>query len=330
MRFSIVVAAYNAEKYIDECISSLLSQDFEDYEVIFVDDGSNDRTLEFVQNHFKSSKLKIYSQKNTGVGPARMAGLRRSTGQFVLFFDADDVLDDRLFLKRCEKYVPISPDIMIFGAYNFQHQRSSLNKKLTNLCKLIENGIYSGSELSPFLFQFCYGWAWDKVFKREFLLKNQLLFPSLHHSEDLVLVFSSLILDPLIVIDKTVEIAHRIKYDGSVSGKYREQNPFDHFQAVEMLQKRMALVKGVQIYQKSFNNWLITFLFWHCCSIRDRDIQVRLIKATNGFLIEKQEIRDIIRDLKFAPRIKLWLLNSPYAMNLFCGLINSLRKCRER
>lgn len=329
MRFSIVVAAYNAEKYIDECISSLLTQDFEDYEVIFIDDGSNDRTLEFVQKHFKSSKLKIYSQKNTGVGPARMAGMHRSTGEYILFFDADDVLDDCLFLKRCEKYVQISPDIMIFGAYNFQHQRPSFNKKLTNLCKLIENGTYSGSELSPFLFQFCYGWAWDKVFKREFLLKNKLLFPSLCHSEDLVFVFSSLLLDPLIVIDKTVEIAHRIKYEGSVSGKYREQNPFDHFHAVEMLQKRMALVKGVQIYQKSFNNWLITFLFWHCWSIRNRNIRGRLIKATKDFLTEKQLVRDIVRDLKPVPRIKLLLLKFPYIMNLFCSLINALRSVQR-
>lgn len=325
MKFSIIVAAYNAEKYIDECISSLLLQDFKDYEVILVDDGSDDRTLELVQKYFWATNLKVYSQKNQGVGSARMVGMLRSVGEYLLFFDADDVLEDRLFLKRCENYLSISPDIVIFGAYNFRDQSPSLKKKLTNLDNLIKNGVYSGEQLSSFLFQFCYGWAWDKVFKRDFLLRNRITFPSLHHSEDLVFVFSSLILNPLIVVDKTIEIAHRLKYEGSVSGKYREQSPFDHFSAVEMLRKRMREVKGAQIYQKSFNNWVITFLFWHCYSMRDFNIQKLLIKTTKNYLLEELQTDIVVSDLKFFPRVKFWLLNSPGIMNLLC-LINTRLK----
>ena len=297
MKFSIVVAAYNAEKYIDECISSLLMQDFEDYEVIFVDDGSDDRTLELVKKHLKATNLKIYSQKNKGVGPARMAGMLRSIGEYILFFDADDVLEDRLFLKKCEKYLSVSPD----------------------------KGTYLGSELSPFPFQICYGWAWDKVFKREFLLKKQISFPSLRHSEDLVFVFSALLSNPVIVIDKSIEIAHRMKYEGSVSGEYRELNPFDHFYAIEMLQKKILQVKDKQIYQKSFNNWLITFLFWHCWSMRDRNIRAQLIRTTKNFLDQKMKAKDITSDLDFVPKMKLWLLKSPRIMNLFSPLIGCLK-----
>lgn len=325
MKFSIVVAAYNAEKYIDECISSLLMQDFEDYEVIFVDDGSDDRTLELVKKHLKANNLKIYSQKNKGVGPARMEGMLRSIGEYILFFDADDVLEDRLFLKKCEKYLSVSPDIIVFGAYNFRDQRSPFNKKLTNLPKFIEKGTYLGRELSPFLFQICYGWAWDKVFKREFLLKKQISFPSLRHSEDLVFVFSALLSNPVIVIDKSIEIAHRMKYEGSVSGEYRELNPFDHFYAIEMLQKKILQVKDKQIYQKSFNNWLITFLFWHCWSMRDRNIRAQLIKTTKNFLDQKMKAKDITSGLEFVPKMKLWLLKSPRIMNLFSPLIGCLK-----
>ena len=86
-KISIIVPCFNAEKYICRCVDSLLNQDYDNYEVVIVNDGSVDDTLNILNKHKNNSKIKIISQKNSGVSVARNTGISNSSGDFICFVD---------------------------------------------------------------------------------------------------------------------------------------------------------------------------------------------------------------------------------------------------
>lgn len=91
---SIIVPVYNTEKYIRECLNSLIQQSYSHIEIIAVDDGSTDNSLCLLKKlAAKDSRLKVFSQPNQGVSAARNLALSKATGTYVMFVDADDWID---------------------------------------------------------------------------------------------------------------------------------------------------------------------------------------------------------------------------------------------
>ena len=98
---SIIIPVYNAEKYLKECINSVLRQKLEDYEVILVDDGSTDSSLKICRSYeSKNSRIKVLHQTNQGVSSARNSGIKQANGDWLTFIDSDDVIDDTFFLHN--------------------------------------------------------------------------------------------------------------------------------------------------------------------------------------------------------------------------------------
>ena len=89
MKYSVVIPLYNKEHFIKKAIQSVLKQSFQDFEIIIVDDGSTDRSLEIARK-FESEKLKVYTQPNQGVSVARNKGIENASGEYIAFLDADD------------------------------------------------------------------------------------------------------------------------------------------------------------------------------------------------------------------------------------------------
>ena len=93
IKISIVIPVYNAEKYIKNTINSILEQSFKDYEIIIVNDGSLDSSLDICREfNDKHSQIHLYTQENKGVTAARKNGIENASGEFILFLDADDLL----------------------------------------------------------------------------------------------------------------------------------------------------------------------------------------------------------------------------------------------
>ena len=93
MRFSVIIPVYNVESFLERCIESVLSQDYEDYEIIAVDDGSKDSSLEILKSYErKTNKIHIISQENKGLGGARNTGIVCAKGDYLVFLDSDDYI----------------------------------------------------------------------------------------------------------------------------------------------------------------------------------------------------------------------------------------------
>lgn len=103
-RISVILAAYNAEQFLQRCLDSLSAQSFQDFEVVIIDDGSTDKTAQIAEKHAqKDSRFFVVHQANHGVAAARQAGLDRVNGEYVIHADADDWLEPEMLkeLNTC-------------------------------------------------------------------------------------------------------------------------------------------------------------------------------------------------------------------------------------
>ena len=99
MKFSVIIPCYNAEKYIVNCLDSICNNDYKDYEVILINDGSTDDTHEIIMNYISRYENFIYiKQDNKGVSAARNIGLEVVKGDYVTFVDADDTVSKNYFI----------------------------------------------------------------------------------------------------------------------------------------------------------------------------------------------------------------------------------------
>lgn len=176
MKYSIIVPLYNCEQYIEKCLESLLDQNYEgEYEVIVVNDGSVDGSLSIVQKISVSSKgkIKIVSQKNKGLSGARNTGLRMAIGQYIIFIDADDYVENSL-LKTVDQAMA-NQDLLLYGYYNdtyYNDERRSSDSKIF-ISQDIEE---CARNMNPLSFSGLIGYAWNKVYRREFLLEKNIWF----------------------------------------------------------------------------------------------------------------------------------------------------------
>ncbi len=108
MRFSIIVPAYNAEKFIQRCAESVLKQTYEDFELLIVNDGSKDDTLRVCQG-MQDPRVRVLSQENQGVSVARNTGIQNANGEYICFLDADDEFMPN-HLQTLEKAICTYPD----------------------------------------------------------------------------------------------------------------------------------------------------------------------------------------------------------------------------
>lgn len=177
-KVSIIMPMYNVEKYIGKSIQSVISQDFHDWELLIVNDGSPDNSREIAVNYASSdARIKILDKENGGLSDARNFGLSNATGEYVHFFDSDDWIESNFYstlLSSIEDY-----DLVVCG-YKVDSQFSVIER-----CKYygkLNNVI--GDDLCDFVCGYL-NFAWNKLFRRSFLLANNLNYEKgLYRIED--------------------------------------------------------------------------------------------------------------------------------------------------
>lgn len=199
MSFSIVVAVYNCEKYLSQCINSILSQDFKDYEIILVDDGSKDNSPIICDEYAKQhSQIKVIHKENGGPHSARKKGVEYASGEYIVTVDSDDCMSPGFlsyFDKEITKYN--NPDCVMFGCtYYDENLKNSINQQKN----LVVAKLYSGNEIEDLekvllydenmaginygslLYSLC-----TKVVKRNILYKSMSLCDeNVRYGEDLI------------------------------------------------------------------------------------------------------------------------------------------------
>lgn len=133
-RFSILVPVYNVEKYISVCIDSILAQQFTDYEVIIVDDGSTDESPSFCDRYAKKNaeRIKVIHKTNGGPFSARREGLKQAKGQYICFLDSDDFFDENILQILDEIIRSTNSDIIAFKWKKVDENGNVINDYITS------------------------------------------------------------------------------------------------------------------------------------------------------------------------------------------------------
>lgn len=196
-KFSIIIPIYNVEKYITKCLDSVFNQTLKDYEVIVVNDGTKDNSMDLVANY----PVHIINQKNQGLSAARNNGVKKATGDYLIFLDSDDYLEKDL-LKELSKSLKNTPDVVRFQIKEvFEDETKSpiiYNEEgFTNL-----NGKEAFSQIVKYHFVEN---AWCYAIKRSYYLKNKFKFREGTIHEDYGLM-------PLVIIK--AQTVNSISYPG--------------------------------------------------------------------------------------------------------------------
>lgn len=176
-QISIIVPVYNVEKYLRQCLDSIIVQTFTDWECILVDDGSKDNSSSICDEYaHNDNRFKVFHKKNGGVSSARNLGLAEANGNYICFLDSDDRMKPEL-LRTCTGKIGYS-DILIFGFERFGCRTDKMILKDLKVsgkeeCKSFLYKLKENGETSEF---FCF--PWNKLYKRDLLIDHNIQFPT--------------------------------------------------------------------------------------------------------------------------------------------------------
>ena len=221
MLISIIVPIYNVEDYLSKCLDSILSQTYKNIEVILVNDGSTDRSLQIAEKYVLADKRVILiSQKNAGLSAARNAGVDKAGGEYVVFVDSDDWLEADFISEFYEK---IKIDLPDFACCHSQYDNISSGKHY------IYGENYSFDKLSgelilqdAFLGKNIHTAVWGKIYKRNVLIENHISFePGIINEDTLYTMLVSLYAKEVVFVDKV--LYHSLERNGSISRSPKAQ-----------------------------------------------------------------------------------------------------------
>lgn len=182
-KVSIIIPMYNVENYIETCLDSVMNQTMKDYEVIVIDDGSVDHSYEKALEYQKRypQQMQVFKQENAGQGAVRNNGVKKASGEYILFVDSDDTVSE-YFVEEAYKAITEShSDIGIFDAVIVDENRQRKEDMIGCHCS---NTICTLQSYPQILFE--YPAPWNKIYKRSLFTENNIGYPTHMWYEDLV------------------------------------------------------------------------------------------------------------------------------------------------
>ena len=183
---SIIVPVFNTEKYLQKTLNSVLEQTENNWELIIVDDGSTDNSPLICDEFAKrDSRIKVFHKENGGLSDARNFGMQKTTGEYIAFLDSDDYIADNMIKVINRAIKNGNPDLIEFGWKYDSFGEISKNNSHSHPKEIVLDRVYIYDNIIPQLInikqrdsKFIYDFSWNKVFKKEIIESNNVLFDS--------------------------------------------------------------------------------------------------------------------------------------------------------
>lgn len=242
IKVSVIVPIYNAYDYLKEALDSILSQTLTDIEVICIDDGSTDRSLDIIKEaQQRDERVRIVTENNAGPSTARNKGILRVKGEYMIFLDADDFYEPRLLETMYERAVADRLDITVarFDIYNNKREKFTAATEEPHAHIFDHGSVASKNEYPDYIFESTTGYVWNKLFLTSFIIEKELTFaPELYVFEDVYFVCTALSLAERVGRVEDVMIHHRVYSDqhrAKLFKKYYNQVPVVYMRLKEFL-----------------------------------------------------------------------------------------------
>ena len=261
LKVSVIMPIYNAAEFLREGLDSLLKQTLHEIEIICVNDGSKDQSLEILREYEKKdSRIKIIDQKNQGAGAARNNGMHVAQGEYLAFLDSDDFFEPNMLEEAYNAAHKKDAEICVYNADLFDHTEKKYKKCTWAFRKQYfpENEPFAATDedVRDNIFRMFNGWPWDKLYKREYIDRIGIEYQNLRTTNDMFFVFIALARAKKIVTVDKILIHQRVNVKTSLS-RTREKSWDCFYIALLAMQKRLY-----DRMEKAFVNWALNFSLW--------------------------------------------------------------------
>ncbi len=307
---SIIVPVYNSEKYIRECIDSLLNQTYKDLEIICVNDGSKDNSLEILNEYATNdSRIKVYSKPNEGKGAAsaRNLGLSYATGEYVMFLDSDDFFELDMIESMVSKAEESSFDLVVCSADRYDDKLGCITGeyKHIELSDAPDKVFFSWKDCAEHIFQICDLIAWNKLYRRAMLIDNDLRFEPIPISDDQYIPALSMIYAKRIgVVDKPF-IHYRFN-TGSSQVDSQPKHPEAAYSATFSIVERLKSLGVYDDVKRSYLNMAIRLMREYFDKMTEIDTLRFLYDKYRNEVFPKLDATGLSKDFFYDIRIGEW------------------------
>ena len=276
---SVIVPVHNAEKYLEQCLESILGQTLGDIEVICVNDRSTDDSTVILDGFAeKDPRLSVLQSPGLGAGGARNIGLRAAKGKYLSFLDADDFFEPDMLEAAVEQAEKDSSDIVVYGSwvYDTVKQSNRQAKWRLQVDRLPPECPFKPSDISDRLFDVFGNDAWNKLFRASLIRENDLLFQEISRTNDLFFTCKALTRARLISVIDRCFAHYRVATKTSLQST-NDRDPLSFLKAYDALYSYLESSYLLPQYKETFSNHLVDGICTNVSSVHTTD-SVSLIK----------------------------------------------------
>ncbi len=245
-KISVIVPIYNAEKYLEQCIQSIIDQTMDGIEIILVNDGSTDGSLKIAKEFEKKhDNIKVISQKNMGVIEARINGYKNTTGEYIGWVDADDFIEKEMYEKMYQKVIETNAEVAICNYKFYPYQPNKKVKWYNNYKGKVDYKFISRNSLQ-----------WNKIIKKELLEKVNLvnLLKKIGESAYTIVLINT---DKIVTIDEEL-YNYRVGHS-SLSTNYKNYKWYE--ENIIKAKNKLNMIKGTKLEEewKEYFEYLVFY-----------------------------------------------------------------------
>lgn len=273
IKFSVIIPVYNVQDYLSECLDSIVGQTLTDIEIICVDNGSMDESLEILKKYAKRDKrIKILEIGRSNAGAARNAGLAVANGEFLYFIDSDDYCETDLLEKCYKKITEDKADVLVFRASMFD---TTTKKHEILSYSLVDNNLptkipFKPAEMKNHLFNSFQNWPWNKVFRHEFIKEKNISFQEVVRANDVMFVYLALAQAKKITILDDVLIHYRVGNKNSLQAT-NHLTPVAFWDAYRKTKEMLTKVGVYDVFERTYLNETMKGILYNYHSVKTKE-----------------------------------------------------------
>lgn len=300
-KITVIISVYNMEKYLNQCLDSIIDQTMTDIEIICVDDGATDSSSAILQEYAESDcRIKVITQENKGAAAARNAGIEAASGEYLFFIDADDFYEPDTIEKAYNAAKEHESDIVVFRSNFFNQKKNRYEENTWSIMpELLPNNPFSANDIPEKIFNIGAGWASDKIFKKSLIDEYGIRFQEIRTTNDMLFTYYAYVkAASIFVLDET--LGHvRIHAHESLSVT-REQSWDNVYLALLALKEKLVEENVYEKYKQSFVNWALNLLLWH----------IHTLKKPYAYQLRGKCVSEYFEKLDISGQSELYFYNS--------------------
>ena len=316
IKVSVIIPVYNVERYLRECLDTIVNQTLKDIEIICVDAGSTDDSVKILQQYSsRDDRIKVITDNGRlDAGAARNIGLDLAKGEYLSFLDSDDFFCLNMLESVYDKAKHDNADIVVYLAkqYNEKTSRTLIMPWSLRLDYCPKKLVFSPIEMKDYIFNAFQNWTWNKLFRKEFITIHNIRFQEIARTNDMLFTCHALAASQIISVLPKAFATYRVGNDKSLQST-NDETPLAFWNAYKETKEILKKNGLYRTYEKSFLNTVLSGVLYNLENLKDKKSYEQAID------IIKKESETEFGILKHTANY----YNNPVKYKVFRDLINS-------